>query len=237
MLAPDRGSIGSCRLIMSISVHRLRRPARANESLTEPLSHSEQGVMIALAETKLAELFEILQIDHHNDIHTRETPHRVAKMLVEEIMQGRFTNPPALTEFENVSASYELIITGPIEVRSSCAHHLLPVYGEAFIGILPAATGRILGLSKYDRVVQYFSARPQVQEELVQQIGEFIMQRTEPRGVAVRISAVHMCKTHRGVRASHRSRMVTTAYFGAIANDEALKEQFLRECMAAHAPL
>jgi GTP cyclohydrolase I len=85
-------------------------------------------------------------------------------------------------------------------------------------------------LSKYDRVVDYFSGRLQIQEELVQQIGQYIMRRTAPLGVAVRISAVHTCKTQRGVRASYRSRMVTTSYFGALANDHRRQDEFLREC-------
>lgn len=188
--------------------------------------------MISSAEAKLAELFDILQIDHRNDHHTRDTPRRVAKMFVEEIMRGRYCEPPVLTEFENVSAFDQLIVTGPIEIRSTCAHHLMPIYGEAYIGVLPATDGRIIGLSKYDRVVHHFAARLQIQEELVKQIGEFIVEHTAPHGLAVRISAVHMCKTHRGVRASHRSRMVTTAYFGAIAEDDSLKQEFLQECLS-----
>jgi GTP cyclohydrolase I len=105
----------------------------------------------------------------------------------------------------------------------------MPIYGEAFIGVLPATTGKIIGLSKYDRIVDYFCGRLQIQEELVKQIGQFIMDQTSPLGVAVRISAVHMCKTHRGVRASHRSRMITSAYFGALDQSQQRKDEFLRE--------
>ncbi|HEX5325164.1 MAG TPA: GTP cyclohydrolase I [Acetobacteraceae bacterium] len=216
---------------MSVSIHRLRRPGRANESVEHALSQAERAVMINSAETKLAELFDVLQIDHRNDHHTRDTPRRVARMFVEEIMQGRYNEPPALTDFDNVEAFDQLIVTGPIEIRSTCAHHLMPIYGDAYIGILPATDGRIIGLSKYDRVVHHFASRLQIQEELVKQIGQFIMERTMPRGVAVRITAVHMCKTHRGVRASHRSRMVTSAYYGAIATDDGLKQEFLQECL------
>jgi GTP cyclohydrolase I len=99
-----------------------------------------------------------------------------------------------------------------------------------YIGILPAAEGKIIGLSKYDRIVEYFASRFQIQEELVKQIGQYIMDMTSPRGLAVRISAVHMCKTQRGVRASHRSRMVNTYYWGELASDSALKGEFLQEC-------
>ncbi len=84
----------------------------------------------------------------------------------------------------------------------------------------------------YDRIVEYFASRLQIQEELVKQIGGYIMDMTEPRGLAVRISAVHMCKTQRGVRASHRSRMVNTYYWGEMASDTAHKREFLQECTA-----
>ena len=106
----------------------------------------------------------------------------------------------------------------------------MPIYGHAVIGILPAADGRIIGLSKYDRIVDHFSARLQIQEELAKQIERFIVENTEPRGLAVRISAVHLCKTHRGVRASRASRMVNTTYHGAFAADPQLRAEFLQEC-------
>lgn len=215
---------------MSTAIHRLRRSLRANEAVDEALSEPERAAMIAAAATKLSELFDILHIDHRNDHNTRDTPRRVARMYVDEIMGGRFTAPPTLTEFENVEQFDQLIVIGPIDIRSTCAHHLMPIYGEAFIGVLPATDGKIIGLSKYDRIVQYFSRRLQIQEELVKQIGQFIMDKTAPRGVAVRLSAVHMCKTHRGVRATHRSRMVTSAYFGELESDRLHKDEFLREC-------
>jgi GTP cyclohydrolase I len=201
-----------------------------NEALDQPITEAEREAMVAAAARKVEELFDILRIDHQNDHNTRETPQRVAKMFVEELMQGRYTAPPRITEFENAQAYDQLIVTGPIELRSMCAHHLMPIYGVAYIGILPSADGKIIGLSKYDRIVDYFASRLQIQEELVKQIGQYIMDMTQPRGLAVRISAVHMCKTQRGVRASHRSRMVNTYYWGELASDTALKSEFLQEC-------
>jgi GTP cyclohydrolase IA len=211
------------------TIHRLRPSQRANEAIDGALSDAERSAMTAAAAGKLAELFDILNIDHRNDHNTRDTPRRVARMFVDEMMHGRFSDPPVLTEFENLEGFDQLIVTGPIDIRSTCAHHLMPIYGEAYIGVLPAITGKIIGLSKYDRIVDYFCGRLQIQEELVKQIGQFIMEKTSPLGVAVRISAVHMCKTHRGVRASHRSRMVTSAYFGALETDPRRKDEFLRE--------
>lgn len=203
-----------------------------NEALDEPVAEADRTSMIAAAARKVEELFDILRIDHQNDHNTRDTPLRVARMFVEEILQGRYTAPPAITEFDNAQAYDQLIVTGPIEVRSMCAHHLMPIYGEATIGILPAADGKIIGLSKYDRIVDYFASRLQIQEELVKQIGQYIMDMTKPRGLAVRISAVHMCKTQRGVRSSHRSRMVNTYFWGEMAGNAELKNEFLQECIS-----
>jgi GTP cyclohydrolase I len=215
---------------MTSAIHRLRPSRRANEAVEMALSETERAAMIGAAAGKIAELFDILRIDHRNDHNTRETPYRVARMYVDEMMHGRFVEPPTLTEFDNVGSFDQLIVIGPIDIRSTCAHHLMPIYGDAYIGVLPSDSGKIIGLSKYDRIVDHFCGRLQIQEELVKQIGQFIVDHTAPRGVAVRISAVHMCKTHRGVRASHRSRMITSAYFGLLAEDSKLKDEFLREC-------
>ncbi len=207
------------------------KPARlCNEPIDGFMSQDEQQTMIYAAARNIEELFDILQIDHRNDHNTRDTPKRVAKMYVQELLRGRYNAPPEITDFDNASGYNGLIVTGPVEVRSTCAHHLMPIYGEAYIGILPSAEGRIIGLSKYDRIVDYFCARFQIQEELVQQIGKFIMDKTQPRGLAVRISAVHMCKTQRGIRATHRSRMVNSAFFGDMETDTALRQEFMQEC-------
>jgi GTP cyclohydrolase I len=204
-------------------------PTLCNEEV-EGIRDADLNIMKAAAAKKIQELFDVLHIDYRTDQNTRETPQRVAKMFVDEILCGRFMPPPLITEFDNVTRFDELIVTGPIDLRSMCAHHLMPIYGEAFIGILPSAEGKIIGLSKYDRIVHYFSSRLQIQEELVKQICEYIVNLTKPRGLAVRISAVHMCKTHRGVRSTHGSRMVSTCCFGAILESANLKNEFLQEC-------
>ncbi|QEL26196.1 GTP cyclohydrolase I [Bosea sp. F3-2] len=201
-----------------------------NEAVEGYLDNAERAVMMAKAARKIEELFDILKVDHRNDHNTRDTPGRVAKMLVEEILYGRYNAPPNITEFDNAARYDQLIVTGPIDVRSTCAHHLMPIYGVAFIGILPSAEGKIIGLSKYDRIVQHFAARLQIQEELVKQIERHIVETTEPRGLAVRISAVHMCKTHRGVRAPHASRMVNSTFYGELATNASFKSEFLQEC-------
>ena len=201
-----------------------------NQAVIGYMNDSQKSAMKEAVARKLEELFDVLMIDHRNDHNTRETPARVAKMFVEETMRGRYAQPPKITEFDNVERCDQLIVTGPIEVRSTCAHHLMPIFGHAVIGILPSADGKIIGLSKYDRIVDYFSSRLQIQEELVKQIERFIVDNTEPCGLAVRISAVHMCKSHRGVRASRSSRMVNTTYYGELSTNQPLKSEFLQEC-------
>ena len=206
-------------------------PARlCNESVEGFQSQLERDALRAAAAQKIEELFDVLKVDYRNDHNTRETPQRVAKMLVEEILVGRYSEAPKITEFDNAQSYDDLIVTGPIEVRSTCAHHMMPIYGHAYIGVLPSIDGKIIGLSKYDRIVEYFSSRLQIQEELVKQIQHFIVETTQPRGLAVRISAVHMCKTHRGVRASHKSKMVNSCFYGEMQRNQALRSEFLQEC-------
>jgi GTP cyclohydrolase IA len=216
---------------MSCTVHRLPASRLSNEAVGV-LEPAEKAAMIAGAAEKLEELFGILQLDTKNDHNMQETPIRVARMLVEDLMWGRYSEPPSVTEFENVERYDQLLVTGPIEVRSTCAHHLMPIVGHAIIGVLPSPDGKIIGLSKYDRIVHYFSARLQIQEELVAQIGKYIMDVTKPRGLAVRISAAHLCRTHRGVRASLDSRMVNSAFYGEFLTDPTLKGAFLQEALA-----
>ena len=201
-----------------------------NQPVPGVMTDADRDAMRDAATRKLEELFDILRIDHRADHNMRDTPARVARMFVEETMRGRFSPPPHLTEFDNVERCDQMIVTGPLAVRSTCAHHLMPIVGHAVIGVLPARDGKILGLSKYDRIVDHFSARLQIQEELVKQIQRFIVEATDPRGLAVRISAVHMCKSHRGVRASRSSRMVNTSFHGELATNPQLRAEFLAEC-------
>ena len=201
----------------------------SNEPVFGLMSEVDRESMREAAAKKIEELFDVLYIDHRNDHNTRDTPKRVAKMFVEETMRGRYMSPPRITEFDNVEQYEQLIVTGPIELRSTCAHHLMPIFGHAIIGILPAADGKIIGLSKYDRIVDYFASRLQIQEELVKQIERYIVEATKPRGLAVRVCAVHMCKTHRGVRSARSGRMINTTFYGDMA-EPITRTEFLQEC-------
>jgi GTP cyclohydrolase I len=217
---------------MNQLVKAMKIASLCNEPVYGLMSDAERDEMKRAAAEKIEELFDILFIDHRNDHNTRDTPKRVAKMFVEETLRGRYSSPPRITEFDNVEQYEQLIVTGPIELRSTCAHHLMPIYGHVTIGVLPAADGKIIGLSKYDRIVEHFASRLQIQEELVKQIERYIVETTKPRGLAVRISAVHMCKTHRGVRSARSGRMVNSSYYGDMSSDAQLRAEFLQECIS-----
>src|SRR5262245_537145 len=146
---------------MTTNVHRLNVARLCNESVEGFKDKAERAIMMAQAAKKLEELFDVLHIDHRNDHNTRDTPRRVAKMFVEEILHGRYGEPPQITEFDNVERFDQLIVTGPIEVRSMCAHHLMPIVGSAYIGVLPSPDGKIIGLSKYEPIVAAFASRLQ----------------------------------------------------------------------------
>jgi GTP cyclohydrolase IA len=183
---------------MTAKVHQLNIARLGNEAVDAPLSPADKTAMTTAVARKVEELFEVLEIDYRVDHNTRDTPGRVARMLIDETLRGRYESLPAITEFENVALYDQLIVVGPIDLRSTCAHHLMPIYGHAIIGILPQKDGKIIGLSKYDRIVDYFASRLQIQEELVMQIANYIEEVSRPRGLAVRISAVHMCRTAPG---------------------------------------
>ncbi len=217
---------------MNELVNAIKVASLCNEPVYGLMNESERENMKQAAARKIEELFDVLFIDHRSDHNTRDTPQRVAKMFVEETMRGRYFSPPRITDFDNVEQYEQLIVTGPIELRSTCAHHMMPIYGHVIVGILPAADGKIIGLSKYDRIVEHFASRLQIQEELVKQIERYIVETTKPRGLVVRINAVHMCKTHRGVKSSRSGRMVNSSYYGQMADDPHLRAEFLQECMS-----
>lgn len=152
--------------------------------------------------------------------HLVDTPRRMAHAFAEMLTVGDFE----LTTFPNTEAYDELVLVQDIPLRSVCEHHMLPFVGVAHIGYLPA--DRILGLSKFARVVQFFSHRPQTQERLTQQIAEHLDDALSPRGVGVVVEAEHTCMTLRGIRAVG-ARTVTSALLGTMRDDASSRAEFL----------
>lgn len=151
---------------------------------------------------------------------TAETPGRMARAYAEMLAVPSFD----MTTFPNDNGYDELVVVEAIPLHSLCEHHMLPFSGTAHIGYLPA--DRILGLSKFARLVDFFARRPQTQERMTKQIADELQQRLEPHGVGVVIVAEHACMSARGARA-HGARTVTSALYGGLRDDPALRGDFL----------
>lgn len=193
----------------------------------EPLAACDDAQRAAIrreVEGATVRLLEALRIDWKNDPNTRETPARVARMLVDETQRGRFHHPPKLTTFPNTRALDELYTVGPIAVRSTCSHHLVPILGAAWVGVIPGDT--LIGLSKFHRLTEWIMARPQIQEEAAVQLADEIERLIRPQGLAVVVKAEHMCMTWRGVRDTG-SKMVTSIMRGCLRDNAAARAEFM----------
>ena len=178
-------------------------------------------------EFEVADAFEdVLQalvINTKDDHNTKETVRRVAKMFVHELFKGRYYPPPEVTDFPNAKKYDQIYITGPISIDSTCAHHFQPITGNCYIGIFPGE--KVIGLSKFNRLVDWIASRPQIQEEMTEQIADEIEKQTEALGVAVVIKAEHFCMTARGVK-EHESEMMTSVVRGMFRDEPATKAEF-----------
>ena len=172
-------------------------------------------------EKQFESIMEILGLDLRDD-SLRGTPKRVAKMYVKEIFQGlNPTNKPALTLFDNKYQYRQMLVEKNIRVQSTCEHHFLPIYGVAHVAYI--SSGKVIGLSKLNRLVDFYSRRPQVQERLTVQIGEELCDALQTRDIAVLIDAKHMCVQCRGVEHDHSST-VTTFFSGKFLNENTRRE-------------
>ena len=167
-----------------------------------------------------------LVIDTESDHNTQDTARRVAKMYLKEVFQGRYVQGPTVTEFPNAEHLNELMIVGPIAVRSACSHHLCPVMGNVWIGIMPNEHTNVIGLSKYARLAEWVMGRPQIQEEAVVQLADLIQDKTQPDGLAIVMEASHFCMSWRGVK-DVNARMINSVMRGVFLKDPNLRREFL----------
>jgi len=196
----------------------------ANDNISEFI-HSEDEIELLVDEVadKFQQVLYSLVIDTANDHNTQDTARRVAKMFIKETFRGRYANPPKVTAFPNAGNYDELYVTGPITIRSTCAHHFQNIVGKAYIGVFPGKN--VIGLSKFNRITDWIASRPQIQEEMTIQIADAIEKETGADGVAVLMQAEHHCMTHRGVK-EHESDMTTSVMRGAFRQDPSLKQEF-----------
>ncbi len=207
----------------------------ANDNIAAFVREGELEELKAEVQAKMHEVLKALVIDTDSDHNTNETAKRVAKMYVDEVFRGRYQPMPSVTEFPNVERLNELMIVGPITVRSACSHHMCPIFGKVWIGILPNEHSNLIGLSKYARIADWVMSRPQIQEEAVTMLANELQQRVRPDGLALVMEADHFCMHWRGVKDTD-SAMVNSVMRGAFLKDANLRREFLSLLSRKNAP-
>jgi GTP cyclohydrolase IA len=198
----------------------------ANDNIAAYIEPGEMEQLLDEVSLRMEGVLESLVIDTENDHNTQETARRVAKMYLQEVFGGRYTAPPEVTEFPNVARLNELMIIGPITVRSACSHHLCPVMGKVWIGVMPNEHSNLIGLSKYARLAGWIMSRPQIQEEAVVQLAELLQEKVMPDGLAVLMEADHFCMQWRGVK-DNDAQMINSVMRGSFLTDAVLRREFL----------
>ena len=198
----------------------------ANDNISDFVEPGEMELLTREVEGKMAAVLESLVIDVQHDHNTQETARRVAKMYVNEVFRGRYVPRPKVTEFPNAEHLNELMIMGPVTVRSACSHHLCPIMGRLWIGVMPNQDSDLIGLSKYSRLAEWIMSRPQIQEEAIIQLADLLVGMVKPDGLAVVMEADHFCMHWRGVK-DNASKMTNSVMRGVFLENGALRREFL----------
>ena len=207
-------------------IQAARKRFNANDNIAQFIEPGELELLLDEVEIKMQGVLDSLVINTETDHNPQNTARRVAKMYVNEVFNGRYVPPPAITEFPNAEHLNELMIVGPLTVRSACSHHICPVMGKIWIGVMPNEHTNVIGLSKYARLVDWIMGRPQIQEEAVVQLADLIMEMTQPDGLAIVMEASHFCMSWRGVRELD-SKMLNSVMRGVFLKDANLRREFL----------
>ena len=203
-----------------------RKRFNANDNIAAFIEPDELGALLDEVALKMQGVLDSLVIDTAGDHNTADTARRVAKMYVNEVFRGRYVKAPDITEFPNAERLNELMIVGPITVRSACSHHFCPVIGKLWIGVMPNERTNVIGLSKYARLAEWIMGRPQIQEEAVVQLADLIQEKTKPDGLALVMQATHYCMAWRGVK-DMDSKMINSVMRGVFLKDTNLRREFL----------
>ena len=207
-------------------IQRAGQRFHANDNIAAFVEPGEMEALLDEVEGKMKGVLESLVIDTESDHNTQDTARRVAKMYLTEVFRGRYLPAPPVTEFPNVERLNELMIVGPITVRSACSHHFCPIMGRLWIGLMPNEHSNLIGLSKYSRLAEWVMSRPQIQEEAITQMAELLMRKVSPDGLAVVMEADHFCMHWRGVKDSE-TKMINSVMRGVFLKDAALRREFL----------
>jgi GTP cyclohydrolase IA len=208
---------------------RLQRSAtrfHANDNISAAIEPGEVEQLIDEVTERMQAVLQALVIDTQSDHNTQDTARRVARMYVTEVFRGRYFPAPTVTEFPNAERLNELMIVGPITVRSACSHHFCPILGRIWIGLMPNEHSNLIGLSKYVRLTNWIMTRPQIQEEAITQVAELLMNKVSPDGLAVVMEADHFCMNWRGVK-DENAKMINSVMRGSFLKDHTLRREFL----------
>ena len=198
-----------------------------NANGNQTLSDEKRSSMIADLTVNFFEMLKIMDFNI-NDPQIMDTPERMAKMYVNELLAGCYTPAPKMTKFPGKKElKQNLVFLGPIEVKSLCSHHFLPFIGNAYIAYQPGST--VVGISKLSRAVHWFMRRPQIQEDFTYQLCEFLQKELGTEMIIVHVEASHLCMTIRGVNEPLGSTMTTTAYKGFGFQDFKAREEFFSQ--------
>ena len=197
----------------------------ANDNIADFIEDGEMDELRDEVQARLQEVLRALVIDTDNDHNTGDTARRMAKLYLDEVFGGRYETEPQVTAFPNVSRLDQLMIVGPLSVRSACSHHLCPIEGKVWIGVLPNPASDLIGLSKYARICDWIMRRPQIQEEAITQMADLLMRKVSPDGLAVVMEADHFCMHWRGVKDGD-TRMINSVMRGVFLKDAALRREF-----------
>ena len=207
-------------------IQAARKRFHSNDNIAEFIQPGELDALLDEVSEKMQAVLDSMVIDTRNDHNTEDTARRVAKMYLKEVFAGRYVHGPKITEFPNAEHLNELMIVGPITVRSACSHHFCPVIGRIWIGVMPNEHTNVIGLSKYARLAEWVMGRPQIQEEAVVQLADLIQEKTQPDGLAIVMEASHYCMGWRGVK-DMDSKMINSVMRGVFLKDNNLRREFL----------
>ena len=198
----------------------------ANDNISRYLEPGELEALRDEVEQRVQEMLETLVIDTSSDHNTQGTAKRMARMFVEEVFRGRYVPEPGITQFPNIERLNELMIVGPVNIRSTCSHHLCPIFGKLWIGVMPNEHSSLIGLSKYARLADWIMSRPQIQEEAVARLADLLQERVQPDGLAIVMEADHFCLQWRGIKDTEQ-KMTSSVMRGSFLKDVTLRREFL----------
>lgn len=196
-----------------------------NSNISDFMETGDREKLVDEVTEKMEAVLRSLVIDVDNDHNTHDTARRVAKMFVNETYGGRYDKAPKITSFPNASNYDGVYVVGPITVRSTCAHHFQPIYGHAWVGVYPE--DKVIGLSKFNRIIDWIASRPQIQEEMTSVIADELAKYAETNSIAVVVKAEHFCMKMRGVKEAC-SDTATAIMRGEFVTNPSLKDEFYR---------